>query len=83
MLKSGSGKGKCTCSPLHLLVGLVLMSLGLFVVMGGIRTQLGEGWNAYMTVLPLYFFGLLLLVVGKFVKYMSHGNCPAHGCMCE
>ncbi|MBS3052143.1 MAG: hypothetical protein J4428_02120 [Candidatus Aenigmarchaeota archaeon] len=79
--KSEDKKGKCTCSFLHLLIALLLMSLGLFLVLGGVGVQFSGGWSRYTSVLPLYFFGLLLLVVGKFVKRLSYCNCSAHGCM--
>ena len=71
---------KCSCNLPMLLVALVVLTLGVFVFVQGFATQLSSlGVNSWKAVLPWYFFGLLLLVVGKLLKKTSHANCQLHG----
>lgn len=73
---------KCTCNMGMLLVALVVLSVGIFVLVGAFATQ----WKAAAPlsqatasgVLPLYFVGLLLAIIGKMAKWKSHGTCPVH-----
>lgn len=67
-----------------LLVALVLMSVGVYLLVAGFATQLrADSLSAQvaMNILPWYFVGFLVVVLGKMAKWKSHGECPVHGKM--
>lgn len=80
-------EAKCTCNLGMLLVALVLMSVGVYFLVAAFATQLGAGaagqlsQQTAMAVLPWYFVGFLVIVLGKMAKWKSHGTCPVHGKM--
>lgn len=72
-----SAKGKCSCNVGWLIIALVLLTVGLWGVVAGFTAQFGGA--AAATVLPWYFVGLLLIVLGKWAKWNAHGRCTVHG----
>jgi len=75
---------KCTCDPGMLLVALVLLSIGAYFLVAAFNTQLqarGDVLNVQtaISVLPWYFLGFLVMVLGKMAKWKSHGMCTVHG----
>lgn len=72
-----SRSSRCNCNPGWLLVGVILLTIGLYGVVAGFVEQFaGAGPSA---VLPWYFVGILLIVFGKLSKWKSHAACPVHG----
>ncbi len=78
MPKKEMKTGKCSCNLGLLVAAVAVMTLGLFALVQGFSLQAGS-LGAWTTVLPWYFFGLLLMVVGKLLKKQSHVACPVHG----
>jgi len=75
---------KCNCNPGMLLVALVLMSVGVYLLVAGFAAQLRAeslSMQVAMNILPWYFLGFLVVVLGKMAKWKSHGTCPVHGKM--
>ncbi len=73
--------GKCTCNLGLMVVAWILFALGLWALVGGFATQLNSGAPTAVSVAVLgwYFLGILLVGVGKMVKWKSHAVCPVHG----
>ncbi len=68
---------KCSCSMGHLILGVILMGVGLFLVLAGILTQVKLNMWAWIAAV-WYVVGIFLIVMGKFMKWRSHGMCKVH-----
>lgn len=76
-----ASKSKCNCNLALMVVAWILFALGLWALVGGFTTQFSSGAAATAVngaVLGWYFLGILLVGVGKMVKWKSHGNCAVH-----
>ena len=73
--------GKCTCNLGLMVVAWILFALGLWALVGGFATQLNSAAPTAVNVgvLGWYFLGILLLGIGKMVKWKSHAKCTLHG----
>ena len=76
----------CRCNPLLSLIALVLLSLGIFGLVNGFALHLqAASAGIQMETMPMigilvwYFGGMLLMLVGKMLKWKAHGVCPVHG----
>ncbi len=85
----GSGKGEtCNCNMGLMLVAKAVSSVGIFILVAGLGAQLAVGLTGqnslglYMSILPLYFVGLVVKGLGKIVDMESHRKCGLHGHMC-
>ncbi len=70
---------KCTCNLGYVIVAWVLMAIGLWTLVQAVYTH----WNnlAPMTTLLGWYFGaVVILSVGKMLKWKS--ICAAHGMKC-
>ena len=74
-------KSKCTCNLGLMVVSWILFALGLWALVGGFAVQLNSALPTAVniTVLGWYFLGILLVGIGKMVKWKAHGACPVHG----
>ncbi|MBI2085392.1 MAG: hypothetical protein HYT71_02680 [Candidatus Aenigmarchaeota archaeon] len=85
---AGKGKAVCNCNIGLMLVAKAISAVGIFVLIAGIGAQLAVGLTGqnslalYMSILPLYFVGLVVKELGKIVGMESHRNCGLHGHMC-
>ena len=84
-----AGRGEsCNCNMGLMLVAKAVSSVGIFILVAGLGAQLAVGLTGqnslglYMSILPLYFVGLVVKGLGKVVDIESHRKCPVHGCMC-
>lgn len=74
------GNGKCTCSLPHMILGAILLTIGIWLLIGGIATQFKAATLMFdVTVVAMYFIGILFAVFGKWSMWMSHGECAKHG----
>ena len=75
--------GKCNCNKVYVLVSMVLMSLGLFVLVKAFASQLGmvavDTMTAAIALVPWYFVGVLLVMLGKMAKCKAGCMCSLHG----
>ena len=71
---------KCTCNPVMMVVGVIVMAVGVFLFVKGFIAQT-QNYALWMT-LAYYAAGILIWAVGKIFKHKSCGMCPAHG-MCH
>ena len=61
-----------------MIIGLAVVSVGIFIMVSGFAFQLAVGltgqstFGLYATVLPLYFVGLVVIAVGKIIKCKAH-----------
>ena len=75
------GMKKCTCNLGYVIVAWILMAIGLWALAQAFITQ----WNAaapMTTILGWYFGAVVILGIGKMLKWKSHGMCPVHGNKC-
>ena len=82
------GKGdKCTCNPAWMILSAVLIAVGIFLGVQGFATQLsgqfqasvqGGAWDtsALGWIVGYYFVGVILIGVGKILKWK--GTCSVH-----
>ena len=72
--------GKCTCNLGLMVVAWVLFALGIWALVGGFVTQFTSAnpTAVNISILGWYFFGVLLVGIGKMAKWKSHGMCPVH-----
>ncbi|MBI4177359.1 MAG: hypothetical protein HY516_03235 [Candidatus Aenigmarchaeota archaeon] len=86
-----AGKGRaavCSCNLGLMLVAKAISAIGIFVLVAGLGAQLAVGLTGqnslglYMSILPLYFVGLVVKELGKVVGMESHKNCAVHGHVC-
>ena len=74
---------KCTCNPTYMILSAIIIAVGAFMAIQGFVTQLtlGGAWDmgAISWILVLYIVGIIIVGVGKIVKWKAHGMCPAHG----
>lgn len=75
-----TSKGKCSCNLGYMIVAWILFAVGLWVLVGGFATQFSSGAPTMFngTILGWYFVGILIVGVGKMVKWKAHGACPVH-----
>jgi len=78
--RPASKSGKCNCNLGLMVVAWILFALGLWALVGGFATQFASGMPTAVNgaVLGWYFLGILLVGVGKMVKWKSCGNCTVH-----
>ncbi len=70
---------KCSCNPGLMVIAWILISLGIWSVVGGFALQIGSGAPTAMNVNVLwYFLGVLLIWAGKMAKWKSCGACMSH-----
>ena len=70
---------KCTCSLPHLIIGAILMTIGIWLLVGGFATQFkAAAMMLDVTVAAMYFIGILFTVFGKMMLWKSHGDCQKH-----
>lgn len=68
--------GKCNCNLLYMVLGVVVLALGIFLFVNGLMMQWAGG-DWLMTVV-WYAVGLLVMCVGKMLKWKGCGSCTAH-----
>ncbi len=68
---------KCGCNPGWLVVGLIFLTLGLFALVEGFKTQFNSYYGGNSVIL-WYFVGIILLMIGKMAKWKSHSTCTVH-----
>ena len=78
MPKAGA---KWSCNLGLMVVSWILFALGLWALVGGFTAQFNSAMPTAVnvTVLGWYFLGILLVGIGKMVKWKAHGACPVHG----
>ena len=73
-------ENKCKCSLPYLIIGAILMTIGIWLLVGGFATQFKAAAMMFdATVAAMYFVGILFGVFGKMMLWKSHGECPKHG----
>lgn len=79
-------KGKCSCNLGMGILGLILLTAGLYFVVWGFITQTVSAiswslwnWNALL----FYLIGIVLIGLGKMSKYKGYGCCSVHGMTCN
>jgi hypothetical protein len=62
-----------------MIVAWIVLAIGLWALIEAIR--LHWGLAAPMTSLLGWYFGAVVIIgIGKMLKWKSHGMCPVHGC---
>ncbi len=84
-----AGRGAtCNCNMGLMLIAKAVSSVGIFILVAGLGAQLAVGLTGqnslglYMSILPLYFVGLVVKGLGKIVGMESRRKCGIHACMC-
>ena len=57
---------------------LVVFTIGLYALVGGISMQWASGMSNAATVLGWYFGAFVVFAIGKMAKWKAHGNCKVH-----
>ncbi|MBI4896289.1 MAG: hypothetical protein HY832_01960 [Candidatus Aenigmarchaeota archaeon] len=68
---------KCSCNLGYMLGAIILFTVGLYALIGGFAAQL-NGTIIMTTVLGWYFVGILLMSLGKMLKWKSYETCHVH-----
>jgi len=76
------GEGKCSCSPVWMIISAIVMAVGIFLLVQGFVTQLqlqGSWDSSDLTwAVGYYFVGVLLIGAGKILKWKACSCCSAH-----
>lgn len=76
------GEGKCSCSPVWMIISAIVMAVGIFLLVQGFVTQLqlqGSWDSSDLTwTVGYYFVGVLLIGAGKILKWKACSCCSAH-----
>lgn len=68
---------ECKCNWGFMIVAWVLMTIGIFLLVGGFTAQFNSKAD-YLTILGWYFVGLLVMFLGKMAKHKANCLCTMH-----
>ncbi|MGD9276849.1 MAG: hypothetical protein PVJ67_06785 [Candidatus Pacearchaeota archaeon] len=74
-------KDKCTCKPGIGVLGMILLTAGIYFLVWGFMTQTKSyiSWMSWNWIAALYYLiGLFLLGFGKIYKHKGYGRCKLH-----
>ncbi len=78
-----AAKPKCECKPIHGIIGVILMALGIYFLVWGFMTQTTSviSWSVWnFSACLLYLIGIIVFKVGIILKNKCYLNCKLHSC---